>query len=229
MQDDTLTPMRILIGVSAIMSYMIFVCFIGVFSAKILGYYEFYQGNTSASTLLNSAFYILKFTPPICFNLLDISLGQSKVLKQSAFYNSIGDLQIVPLLGLNLPKVFANLLIIVVLFFMCGVHKRVKKALGYPVYEFSTRLNNLMVIEGKRIIETERKVLLEDLELKNLDVNETLVCFRSPQMPARYTLRQTELDRKMTDFPSFKDTLMEMDREFFEEVDLDLNSEANLD
>lgn len=72
---------------SAIMSYMIYVCFIGVFSVKVLGYYEFYAKNTTASTLLNSAFYILKFTPPICFNLLDITLGRSNYLEKSAFYN----------------------------------------------------------------------------------------------------------------------------------------------
>ena len=80
-----------------------------------------------------------------------------------------------PLLGLNLPKVFANLLIIVVIFFMCGVLRMVKKALGYAVYEFSTRMNNLMVIEGKRLIYCERKILLEELNLKQMDVNDTLV------------------------------------------------------
>lgn len=175
-QDDPLTPMRILLIISTIMSYMIYVCFIGVFSAKVLGYYEFYQGHTSPSTLLNSAFYILKFAPPICFNLLDIALGRSAMHEKTAFYNSIGNLRIVPLLGLPLPKVFANLLIIVVIFFMCGILRKIKKLLGYPVYEFSTRMNNLMVIEGKKIISAERKTLLEEIALKSIDLDDTLVC-----------------------------------------------------
>jgi LMBR1-like membrane protein len=85
--DDPFTPGRILLILSAVMSYMIYVCFIGVFSVKVFGYYEFYRENTTPSTLLNSAFYILKFTPPICFNLLDISLGKSAYLEKTAFYN----------------------------------------------------------------------------------------------------------------------------------------------
>ena len=108
---------------------------------------------------------------------------------------------------------------------MFGVHKKVKKALGYPIYEFSTRMNNLMVIEGKKLIMTERKVLLEDLALKHMDVNDTLVAC-SHQCPVRYTMRKTELDRKITDFPSFKDTFMAIDRELLEnseEPDLDFN------
>ena len=63
--DNPLTPARILFILSAMMLYMIYVCFIGVFSVKVFGYYEFYPSSTTPSTLLNSAFYILKFTPPI--------------------------------------------------------------------------------------------------------------------------------------------------------------------
>lgn len=84
--DDPFTPGRILLILSAVMLYMIYVCFIGVFSIKVFGYYEFYPENTTPSTLLNSAFYILKFTPPICFNLLDISLGSSTYLEHTAFF-----------------------------------------------------------------------------------------------------------------------------------------------
>lgn len=76
----------ILIVLSAMMFYMIYVCFVGVFHATIMGYYEYYPGNTSPSTLLNSAFYILKFTPPICFNLLMIIIKRTDFIEKTAFY-----------------------------------------------------------------------------------------------------------------------------------------------
>lgn len=84
-------------------------------------------------------------------------------------------MRIVPLLGLNLPRVFANLLIIVVIFFLCGIYKHMRKLFGLPVMEFSTRMNNLMVIEGKRLIQIESKQLIEELDLKNIDLTDTLV------------------------------------------------------
>lgn len=68
-----------------LMSYMIYVSFIGIFSAKLLDYYEFFPGNTSSSTLLNSSFYILKLTPAVCFNFLNIILGDTPLVDKTAF------------------------------------------------------------------------------------------------------------------------------------------------
>jgi LMBR1-like membrane protein len=84
-KDTKLDPINVLIIMSLLMSYMIYVSFIGIFSAKVLDYYEFFPGNTSSSTLLNSSFYILKLTPAICFNLLNIILGDTPLVDKTAF------------------------------------------------------------------------------------------------------------------------------------------------
>ena len=77
---------KILILLSGLMSYMMYVCFSGVFFAKVLGYYEFYKGKTTSSTLLNSAYYISRFTPPICFNLLTLTFGSNKSIEETSFF-----------------------------------------------------------------------------------------------------------------------------------------------
>lgn len=83
--NNDLDPIRLLIIMSLLMYYMIYVSFIGIFSAKVLDYYEFFPGNTSSSTLLNSSFYILKLTPAVCFNFLNIILGETPLVDNTAF------------------------------------------------------------------------------------------------------------------------------------------------
>lgn len=84
-KDTDMDPIIVLVIISLVMSYMIYVSFIGIFSAKLLDYYEFYPRNTSSSTLLNSSFYILKLTPAVCFNFLNIILGDTPLVDKTAF------------------------------------------------------------------------------------------------------------------------------------------------
>lgn len=88
---------------------------------------------------------------------------------------SIGDLKIVPLIGYDLPIIFANLLVFVVLIFVLGVHKQIKKLLGIPTYEYNSKMNNLMCKEGKKLIVQEKPIIFSKMTGKRLDMKMTLV------------------------------------------------------
>lgn len=86
-RDGKVQAQKVLFFVSILLSYMIYVVLIGVFYIKVFGYYEFYLKNTTASTLLNAAFYISKFVPPICFNVMTLVFGSNSLLKETAFFS----------------------------------------------------------------------------------------------------------------------------------------------
>lgn len=100
---------------------------------------------------------------------------------------------------------------------MCGVYKTLRKALGYPVFEFSTRMSNMMVMEGKRIIRAERKHLQEEFILGHVDLAESLVAgiYKSPAKQS--TMRLSEIDHSY--IPTIRGTLLNKNPELAASLD----------
>lgn len=76
----------------------------------------------------------------------------------------MGNLDVVPVLGYDLPRYFPTLLIVVVLFNLLNIYGKIMRALGFRVFNYSENSDDSNIKEGKDIVERMKKDILIKLE-----------------------------------------------------------------
>ena len=175
--------------VGVFFGYMIVVSIYSIFSIKIFGFYGFYYHNTDIVTFLSFVYYAGKLTYPLCYTVLYAVLGNSNLLKKTAFYNTIGNLKAVPVLGYDVPSYLPILFIFLSVCFIFDCFKKVLKCLGFKVYDYSLEDNNEVTREGLEVLDMNEKTIADDLADK-----------QSKTRPRQITLeRQADIHEKLVD------------------------------
>jgi len=66
--------------------YMATICYISIFAVKLFGFYGFWPRATDSVTLLNSALYISKMTPPLLYNFLIMFFKYEDLYRRTDFF-----------------------------------------------------------------------------------------------------------------------------------------------
>lgn len=149
--------------VGGFFGYLIFVSVYSIFSIKISGFYGFYKQSTDATTFLSFAYYMAKLTYPLCYTVLYAVLGTSDQLSKTCFYNTIGNLKAVPVLGYDIPSMLPILFVLLALFFLFDCAQKLVKCLGFKVYDYDLASHNEVTAEGLAILDEEEKTILDDI------------------------------------------------------------------
>ena len=160
MSTPILGPFLLYTFVIMTLIYTAVICYFGVFYLKIFGFYGFWKKHTVSSTLLSSALYASKLTMPIIYNFLMIFFREDK--EKTDFHDSIGNLDVVPVLGYNLPRYMPTLLLLIVLFNLLNVYGRIMKLFGFSVFEMKHESDSVQA--GKVTVQVRKITLLEELQ-----------------------------------------------------------------
>lgn len=142
--------------------YLAFVSLYSLFSVQIFGFYGFYRRQTDPITFLTFVYYMAKLTYPLCYTTLFTLLGNTDRLQRTAFYQSIGNLTVVPVLGYDLPSYLPVLFLLLLVLFFTDCFSHALKALGFRFYDF-TEQECEQVEEGRRIATEYADLCYEDL------------------------------------------------------------------
>lgn len=160
--------------------YMIVVSIYSIFSIKIFGFYGFYYHNTDAVTFLSFAYYAGKLTYPLCYTVLFAVLGNSKLITKTAFYNTIGNLRAVPVLGYDVPAYLPVVFIFLAVCFVFDCFKKILKCLGFKVYDYSLEDHNEVTKDGLEVLNMNEKTIADDLAEKQAKTRLRQITLDSP-------------------------------------------------
>jgi hypothetical protein len=76
----------IFIIVFVFLSYMSLICYHALFNLNGFDLYGFWVKRTDSATLLNTAYYMSKMSPPICFNFMLLFFGNNRNIQKTNFY-----------------------------------------------------------------------------------------------------------------------------------------------
>ena len=156
--------------VDVFFGYMSLVSCYSLFSIEIFGFYGFYPGQTHPITFLTFVYYMSKLTYPLCYTTLYILLGNSDRLARTSFYQSIGNLSVIPILGYDLPKYLPFLFLALLLLFLTDCFTHMLRALGFRFYDFKDQECE-QVEDGKRIATEYANLFYEELLEKEIEQN----------------------------------------------------------
>lgn len=148
--------------VDIVFGYMAFVSCYSLFSIKIFGFYGFYPRQTDPITFLTFVYYMSKLTYPLCYTTLYILLGNTEAITRTSFYQSIGNLQVVPIFGYDLPKYLPFLFVVLLVLFLTDCFTHVLRIVGFKFYNFEEK-ECTQVEEGKRIATEYANLFYEEL------------------------------------------------------------------
>lgn len=148
--------------VDIVFGYMAFVSCYSLFSIKIFGFYGFYPRQTDPITFLTFVYYMSKLTYPLCYTTLYILLGNTDAITRTSFYQSIGNLKVIPILGYDLPKYLPFLFVLLLLLFLTDCFTHILRMIGFKFYMFKEQ-ECTQVEEGKRIATEYANLFYEEL------------------------------------------------------------------
>mmetsp|Transcript_37794 Transcript_37794/g.95816 ORF Transcript_37794/g.95816 Transcript_37794/m.95816 type:complete len:605 (+) Transcript_37794:32-1846(+) len=149
------------------LSYMVCTAYWSVFRLKIAGWYGLYSDhNTDASSLLWCASTLARLAAPLCYHFLFLIR-----VKNTAFQEMMGQMNVVPVLGGSFNEVFPVLVGFICLCNLLNVYSRMVQLFGLEALEIETVPlapagdTNDLLQEGRRLIERERRRRSEDRNL----------------------------------------------------------------
>jgi hypothetical protein len=79
---------------------------------------------------------------------------------------SIGNLKVVKVMNLDVPRFLAILFTILTVLFMFDFFRKVMRWLGFKLYDFSGNEDIGVIVEAKKIVAQEENVFYDELEEK---------------------------------------------------------------
>jgi hypothetical protein len=153
------------------LSYMVCTTYWSVFRLKITGWYGLYPDhNTDTGSLLWCASILARLAAPLCYHFLLLVK-----VKNTAFQSMMGQMTVVPVLGRSFNQFFPCLVGFLCCCNLLNVYSRFVQLCGLEQLEFeiapsaspSSSIDE-QIMEGKRLIERERRRRSEDRSLLEL-------------------------------------------------------------
>ncbi|EGR30759.1 lmbr1-like conserved region family protein, putative [Ichthyophthirius multifiliis] len=141
--------------------YISICVYYGLFKVKIFGLFGLYKYHqTDAPSLMFYSINFARVSAPISYNYLKI-LG----LKNSCFEKIIGTMDEVPILGQANAYFFPMILIILILFNLFDVYKKILQALGLEQFDFSDNFDHQKINAGKGLLQKARNQWEKQFEI----------------------------------------------------------------
>ena len=115
--------------------WICFLCYFGFSYFRILMIYGFYWRATDTETIVNSVILIARITPALLYNFTFAFYKNKKLLDETSFFHTIGDLGAVAVLGVDVPLLMPYLLLLVFIFIMVEGDKKISKFMGFEIFD----------------------------------------------------------------------------------------------
>lgn len=114
------------------LSYMAYTAYFSIFRLKIAGWYGIYgNGNTDAGSLVWCASLLARLSAPLCYHFLLLIR-----LPGTTFQAYMGKMNVVPVLGDSVNKVFPCVIAVLCLMNVMNVYERIMRCLTWGVVGF---------------------------------------------------------------------------------------------
>lgn len=147
------------------MGYLLACCFIGLFSMKVSGVYALHNHKqTDSSSLLFSAYLLMRFAVPLVYNFMDMAAAS----KDCAFFKVLGPMRSVSFLGEGFTRwVFPIALLLMFFMTLFNIYGRMLRCFGLNRYSFDSSGLKEHVDEGKHIVEEFKRERKFDIRKKS--------------------------------------------------------------
>ena len=162
MLNTAYTPFAVEMLVWIPVTYLTLCIFSSLFSIRVFSYYRFLPGGgTNARTLLMSASYMGRLVPPLIFNyMLMIHCGPNLV-RDSAFSELMGTMEVGGIFNLFFPVVLVVLVGIVLL----NLGDRILAVFRVRQFQYDEHFDDESISAGERILRTEKLAMGRQMEL----------------------------------------------------------------
>lgn len=154
------TYSRTLLVTLAIMGYLCFCTYYGIFNFRVSGFYGLYPYHqTDPSNLVYSALYLAKLASPLCLNFLMLIHIENH--KKTVFDQVAGRGMSWAFVN-NFLEYFPCLTLVLCLAYYFDVYSKVMKVMGLDEFTYYNFYDPLAAAEGIHILKTERIKLLKE-------------------------------------------------------------------